>query len=125
MANRCEVCGKALESRKSYAGHMWLAHHKRVGIVADIEEKLRLFADMTTQVMDTQDAIGMLSIVVVNLSEKVEGKDYAKSIQKAMEEASLGRIKLYQDMYSARRKRYEQQHPKQPVKTELSGHRKR
>ena len=39
-ANTCEVCGKHLGNRRAYAGHMLLAHGKRVGIMAELDEKI-------------------------------------------------------------------------------------
>ena len=35
--NVCELCGKHLANRRAYAGHMLLAHHKRVGFMADFD----------------------------------------------------------------------------------------
>lgn len=37
----CEVCGKKLASRKAFAGHMLLAHGKRVGFMAEFDAKMR------------------------------------------------------------------------------------
>ena len=42
----CEICHKVLQGRKAYAGHMWLAHHKRVGVIADLDSKIAKAFDM-------------------------------------------------------------------------------
>ena len=39
-ANTCDICGKRLGNRRAYAGHMQLAHGKRVGIMAELDEKI-------------------------------------------------------------------------------------
>lgn len=38
VADICEVCGKHLANRRAYAGHMLLAHGKRVGFMAEYSE---------------------------------------------------------------------------------------
>jgi len=45
-ANTCEICGKHLGNRRAYAGHMLLAHQKRVGIMAEVDAKIAEAFDM-------------------------------------------------------------------------------
>ena len=45
-ANTCEICGKHLTNRRAYAGHMLLAHQKRVGIMAEVDAKIAEAFDM-------------------------------------------------------------------------------
>jgi len=53
--NTCEVCGKHLTNRRAYAGHMLLAHQKRVGIMAELSQKI---ADMSR----VRDAVYFLAV---------------------------------------------------------------
>ena len=45
-ANTCEICGKHLGNRRAYAGHMLLAHQKRVGIMAEVDARIAQAFDM-------------------------------------------------------------------------------
>ena len=51
MSQVCEVCGKNLQSRKAYAGHMLLGHQKRVGFMAEFDAKMQQVSEMEAELV--------------------------------------------------------------------------
>jgi hypothetical protein len=68
VSDKCPVCGKHLKSSRSYAGHMFLAHGKRVGFVAQQDAKIAQLFDLAIALNGRLDRIeAALAYVAVGL----------------------------------------------------------
>jgi hypothetical protein len=62
MTIKCEDCGKELQSRKAYAGHMLLAHGKRVGFMAEFDAKMRIVERIADEQIRMGKALAWLAL---------------------------------------------------------------
>lgn len=92
MAVVCEQCGKALANRRAYAGHMLLAHQKRVGILAEVEQKVadmsQVRQELIADMVRLQSSIGVQTDVILTLAQSLDpsGKGLYKRVWDRMAE---------------------------------------
>ena len=90
MATKCEDCGKLLQSRKAYAGHMLLAHGKRVGFMAEFDARMREVSELGATLNRMNEAIVLLAAMHgahVDFHDKTSPKyqkEYAATLQQRL-----------------------------------------
>jgi len=74
MAIQCEDCGKVLKSRKAYAGHMLLAHGKRVGFMAEFDAKMQSVERMASNIMRLELAMAQLANALCAIASSTDNE---------------------------------------------------
>ena len=80
--NTCEICHKHLKDRRAYAGHVLLAHGKRVGILAEVDSMLGQVNEKLLEFSKLSRKVEMLEAMFCASNISIDPREMEKECEK-------------------------------------------